>query len=111
MAGVIQDKVQQSHVEIREFKDRDYESKVEIENLNFPDQRGTVEEARYDDEHFDRTKYFDRRYVAEDPSTGRVVAHAHFNHMACNFHPDKYGMWIAIHPKWQRRGMGRFMSR
>ena len=100
------DKRAPMRVEIREFQPQDYERLVEISNRIEPEHRETVEEARYYDEHFDRSKYFFRRYVGVDPATRAVVATAECHHMPWNFHLQKYWTWIGVDPDWQRRGIG-----
>jgi GNAT superfamily N-acetyltransferase len=67
-----------------------------------------VDEARYEDDHFDK-KYFLRRWVGEDPKSGVVVAVAEMNHMPWTFHPQKFWMNVQVHPDSQRQGIGQAM--
>jgi GNAT superfamily N-acetyltransferase len=108
MATRTQEKGRPRRVEIRDFEPKDYPRIVEISNLLYPPHRWTVDEARYDDDHFDK-KYFLRRWVAEDPETRDVVGLAELSHMPWSFHPQKFWMDLDVHPDWQRRGIGRAM--
>lgn len=92
-------------VRIRPFDVRDYHGVVEVSNAVFPDRPGTVEEWRYDDEHYDK-KFVNERYVAEDPATGTIVGYAGIWHVAWAFDPHKFGSEVRVHPSHQRRGIG-----
>src|SRR5438309_5802386 len=95
-------------VEIRDFEPKDYPRMIEIANLLYAPHRFTEDEARFDDEHFDK-KYFFRRWVGENPKRGGVVAIAELHHMPWTFHPQKLWMDVQVHPEWQRRGIGQTM--
>jgi len=103
-----EEKVRSKRVEIRDFEPKDYPRIVEISNLLYPPHKWTVDEARYEDDHFDK-KYFLRRWVADDPGTREVVAVAELSHMPWSFHPQKFWMDLEVHPDWQRRGIGQAM--
>jgi len=92
-------------ITIRKFEERDYAGVVAVGNAIFPDRPGTVEEWRYDDEHYDK-KCVNERYVAEDRSSGTTLGYAGHWHMAWSFHPRKFGMEIRVHPDHQRNGIG-----
>jgi mycothiol synthase len=92
-------------VAIRDFQPKDYPPVVDIENLLYPEHPTTVEEERFDEENFDTKQYIRRRYVAVE-STGRVVGYASFNQMPTSYDPQRFGMWIGVHPDWQRKGFG-----
>lgn len=91
--------------QIREFQPNDYPAIAQIGNALYPDYRYSAEELRYDDEHFDRTKYLFKRYVVE--ADGRVVGYAEYHHMPNMFHPQKFWLWGGVHPDFQKRGIGR----
>ncbi|HEY5539481.1 MAG TPA: GNAT family N-acetyltransferase [Thermoplasmata archaeon] len=95
----------QAAVAIRDFQSEDYPAVVEISNLLFPDDPGTVEEAKWDDKHWDADRYVRRKYVAVEPG-GAVVGRASFNHIPVAFHPQRFAIWVAVHPEWQRQGIG-----
>ena len=97
-------------VAIREFQPEDYPALVEIENLLYPDNPTTAEEERYDDERFDKAKVFHRRLVGVDPASQAVVGAVSYGHMPWAFDPDRYEVWIGVHPRWQRRGIGRTLE-
>jgi mycothiol synthase len=94
-----------ANVTIRLFEERDYEGVVAVSNAVLPDRPGTVEEWRYDDEHYDK-KFVNERYVAEDRTSGTAVGYAGLWHTAWAFHPQKFGMEIRVHPDHQRKGIG-----
>ena len=100
------DKRAPMRVEIREFQPQDYERLVEISNRIEPEHRETVEEARFDDEQFDRRGFLHRRYIACDPGTGAVVGVAEYNHRPWEFDPLHFSMWIGVLPERQRGGIG-----
>lgn len=92
------------NLHIREFTTNDYDAIADIGNAIYPDYRYSAEEIRYDDEHFDK-KYLFKRYVAE--VSGRVVGYAEYNHMPSMFHPQKFWVYVGVHPDYQRQGIGR----
>jgi GNAT superfamily N-acetyltransferase len=92
-------------VDIRAFEDRDYGGVVAVSNAVFPDRPGTVEEWRYDDEHYDK-KFVNQRFVAEDPATGAIIGYAGMWQVAWAFHPQKFGSEIRVHPARAGRGVG-----
>ena len=108
MATRTKQRARPRRVEIRDFEPKDYPQMIEISNLLYAPHRWTVDEARYEDEHFDK-KYFHRRWVGEDPETARVVAIAEVHHMPWTFHPQKFWMDVQVHPGSQRQGIGQAM--
>ena len=96
-------------VTIRDFQPEDYPAIVEIENLSYPEHPATVEERRFEDETFDRKTYAWRRYVAVEPSTRTIIGEADYNHLPWAFDPARFGIWIAVHPQWRRRGIGSLL--
>lgn len=95
-----------AEIDIRPFEDRDYDAVVAVSNAIFPDRITTVDEVRYEDEHFDRTKYAWERCMAADRRTGASVAYAGVWHIPWNFHPRKFAMTIRVHPDLWGRGIG-----
>jgi len=95
-----------SPVAVRDFEPQDYPGIVEIANHVYPEHPTTVEEERFDDGAFDRAKYFWRRLVAVDADADRVVGDATFTHVPWAFDPHRFNVWVAVHPQWQRRGIG-----
>lgn len=92
-------------VAIRDLHPGDFPAVVEILNLLYPEHPTTVEEERFEEERFDRTKYVWRRYVAVD-SSDMAIGVAEFSHMTTAFDPRRFWMWIGVHPRWQRQGVG-----
>ena len=96
-------------VAIRDFQPEDYPAVVDIANLLFPDHTTTVSEERFHDERFDRGGFLRHRSVAVDAATDAVVGELSFNHMPWAFHPQRFSIWIAVHPQRHRQGIGRLL--
>ncbi len=94
---------------LRSFGEEDYDAATEIWNANFPDDRITANEWRYDDELFDETHYIRRQYVAVNEETQEVVGYGIISHTPGMFHPQKFRLDIVVHPEWQRRGAGSLL--
>ena len=90
---------------LRRFEPRDYPGAVAVVNAVFPDRQDTVEEWRYDDEHFD-PKCLHERYVAEDAGSGDVVGAGSIWNAPWAYHPRKFVADIRVAPRHQRRGIG-----
>jgi len=93
-------------VAIRDFRPEDYPALVAINNASFPDHPETEGEWRYEDEHFDRATYVQRRLVAVDRAAGDPVGFSDYSHMPWSFDPRRFQAWINVHPNAQRRGVG-----
>lgn len=95
-------------VRIRESQptDAEYEALVGISNALFPEYQSSAQELRYADQNFDTSKYLKKRYVAEDAITGRIAGHAEYRHRPSRFHPQRFQVWIEVHPHSQRQGIG-----
>ncbi len=102
-ASVDQERVR---VTIRDFHPQDYPATVQIGNLLFPEHPTTVEQEQFEDEHFDTKQYIYRQYVAAGPP-GAILGHARFHHMPNAYDPRRFAMWIAVHPQWHGKGVGR----
>lgn len=91
---------------IREMRPvlEDFAAVVEIDNAVDPEHRYTVEQFRYDYENFDTQKYILRYYLAEQE--GKVVGYACYHHMPYRFHPQRFWVWLAVHPAFQGQGIG-----
>lgn len=91
---------------IRDFSGsfEDFAAVVRIDNLCDPEHLYTVEEFRYDYEHFDTSKYVLRYYLAE--KDGEAVGYACYHHMPHRFHPQRFWIWIAVVPTSRRQGIG-----
>jgi len=91
-------------VTIRPF-DGEYEQLIAIQKAIDPDHFGTVEGWRFHDSNWPHDKFFRLRLVAETPD-GRIVGSGQVQHMPWQFHPDKYGLNVQVHPAHQRQGIG-----
>ena len=96
-------------VDVRPFEPKDYPAVVRIRNAVDSEHPTTVEERRHADEEYRGTRYVRRRYIAIDPSTDEVVGESEYYHLAWAFAPDRYGVWGAVHPDAQGRGLGAFL--
>lgn len=96
-------------VAIRDFEPGDYPSIVEINNLLYPEHPATVDETVFEDEQYDRSKYLWRRLVAMDASSRVVVGESTFHHIPWAFDPQRFQVWIGVHPQWQGRGIGALL--
>lgn len=90
-------------ITIRPFVPGDYERISEIHNLNFPQHAETAEEVRHYDEQRDQ-KFIHSRFVAEE--SGIVIGYGNFQHDSWQFHPQKFGVEVSVHPDFQHRGIG-----
>ncbi len=96
-----------SELSIRPFEDceHQYAALAQVESELFPDHPVTADTLRYDDHALDTTKFVLQRHMACLPQ-GDVVGHAVYHHMESLFHPQRFWLWIAVRPAWQRRGIG-----
>ncbi len=109
MPAVREETFQRSAVTLRDIQPEDYPAVVGISNLLFPDNPTTVEEERFEDERFDQAKIFRKRLVAVDASSG-IVGYLGYSHMPWAFHPDRYAVWVGVHPRFQKRGIGGLLA-
>jgi ribosomal protein S18 acetylase RimI-like enzyme len=97
---------------IRPFRDDDCASLARIRSAIQPDLPATPEEVRLDFNRIDRTRYISEWLVAQIPGpegNGEVVGEAAYRHSPWAYHPDKYAVWVGIHPAHQGRGIGTRM--
>ncbi len=95
-----------ARVDIREFRPEDYPSYVELLSQVEPEYPSTVEEVRYEDEHFDRSKYFFLRVVATRPGRDEVLGAAELQHSPWAFRPDRYWTWLGVRTDARGGGIG-----
>ena len=95
-------------VTIRDFMptDEDFAKTNRIDDANFPDYVQTLEESKHWYESLDTSRYARRRYMADLVGTGDTVAWVEWRHSVYSFDPDRYYMWLCVHPDHQRRGIG-----
>ncbi len=95
-------------VRVRSFRDEDYAHLASIGTASFPDSPVSEAEIRHNDGAWDHGRYWLVRFVAEEPS-GEVVGTGRMSHMAYEFHPQKYLMFLTVHPDRRRRGVGSIL--
>jgi GNAT superfamily N-acetyltransferase len=89
---------------VRDFAPGDYETWVAGSNRCYPDYTWTVKEMRHQDEVFDHTRFFKKRFVAEED--GKLVGGLELAHRPTRFHPDRYWWDLWVVPERRRRGHG-----
>jgi len=92
-------------VRLRPLGEGDFEALAEISTANFPDEPRTAAEARERYEKFDAARYV-REYVVALDGDGRVVGAGSYAHVPWSFHPDKYTVYVMVHPSRHRQGIG-----
>ena len=93
----------QTEIKIRPF-DGEYEQLIAIQKAIDPDEGGSVEGWRFDDDNWRHDRYFKERVVAE--RDGKVVGWGQVYQMPWQFHPEKFRMNLDVHPEFQRHGIG-----
>ena len=92
-------------VRLRSLRDGDFEALAEIATANFPDEPRTAAEARERYEKFDAER-FTREYVVALDAEERIVGSGVYAHVPWSFHPDKYTVYVIVHPTRHRQGIG-----
>lgn len=92
-------------VNLRPVAEGDFEALAEIATVNFPDEPRTAAEARERYEKFDAQRYV-REYVVAVDGDGRVVGSGTYAQVPWSFHPDKYTVYVMVHPSRHRQGIG-----
>ena len=83
-----------------------YEKGVALENLIYPDYKGTPESWERSDKHREE-KYFHQRYWLRDCEADRFIGFGACGHTFWAHHPDRYYLDIWIHPDFQLQGYGK----
>ncbi len=81
----------------------DYERAVRINAAIDPESHDSVEGWQHWDRERDPALQF-QRFVLE--AGGEAVAYGSFGHMDWSFDPDRYFIWLGVHPAHQRKGYG-----
>lgn len=89
---------------IRPFTPDDYEAFAMLRNAVYPEYPFSVDEWRHADRHRDPKCRF-ARFVAE--LDGLIVGASQYGNMTWMFHPQKFNVQLTVHPKLERRGIGR----
>ncbi len=91
------------NLNIRPHSQEDHPATLEIHNLNWPDETTTLQRRLEADAKRD-PRYVFERYVVE--LDRRVVAYGTINHHEWMFHPQKFVVYIQVHPQLQNQGIG-----
>jgi GNAT superfamily N-acetyltransferase len=91
---------------LRDFSygDADYAAVIAVDNACFPEYPGSLDEWKHDDA-VRPAHHIHHRWVAE--LDGRVVGFGSHHQFEGMFHPQKFGVFAAVHPAHQGRGVGR----
>lgn len=92
-------------VRLRPLQEKDFDALAEIATANFPEEPRTAAEARERYEKFD-AEHYTREYVVAVDRAGRVVGSGTYAHVPWSFHPDKYTVYVTVHPSRHREGIG-----
>jgi GNAT superfamily N-acetyltransferase len=96
-------------VRLRPF-DGEYEQLIAIQKAIDPDEGGNADEWRFHDAHWRDEipgvgRFWRLRLVAEAPG-GEIAGWGQVQNMPWQYHPDKYGLDLEVHPMHQRHGVG-----
>ena len=91
-------------ISIRPFED-EYAAVIAIQKAIDPDEEGSVEHWRFDDQQWRHDRYYKERLVAES-ADGEIVGWGQVFHMPWQFHPHRYCLSLDVHPARQRQGIG-----
>lgn len=83
-----------------------YEQGVALENLIYPDYKGTPENWERSDKHREE-KYFHERFWLRDCDQDRFIGFGTCGHTYWAHHPDRYYLDVWIHPDFQLQGHGK----
>jgi ribosomal protein S18 acetylase RimI-like enzyme len=95
-----------SLVRVRPFNfssSTDYRRVVAVSNAIDPEFQESVAAWQHWDQNRDPHHLF-RRYLLE--REGEVVAYGSYGHIEWSFQPDRYYLWVGVHPGQQRKGYG-----
>lgn len=89
--------------EFRSFTDADHEAAAEIYNLNWPDSPPQTAQQRRDNDarvHPERVFRRHAMFVGQ-----RLIGTVSYGHMEWAYHPDKYALYVMVHPQFQSQGV------
>lgn len=95
-----------AEVQLRGFRESDYEAIARIHTAVYPDSPSTADEVRRWVSEMAPGGVVSEWFVAEDLRTGEVAGYAWYHHTSWSFHPDKYRLRGYVHPAWEHRGIG-----
>ncbi len=92
---------------IRPFEEHDYPAIAEVLKAAWPDEAHSVAGLREGDRHAPEIKW--GRFVAEQD--GQVVGVAHYTQFEGMYHPQKFAVWVTVHPRFRSQGIGKALYR
>lgn len=95
-----------SDIWIRPLREDDHAALARVHNA-IDDMPATSDDMRREVERIDRTRFVSEWVIAEELATSEVVAYAGYRHAPWAYHPDKYRVFLYVHPDHQGRGIGR----
>jgi GNAT superfamily N-acetyltransferase len=90
---------------IRPFKatDEAYEAVAALDRAVYPDSADTAANLKHSDSIWD-SNYLRQQLVVE--MDGKIAAFAVYNERPWSYAPGRYGMYIMVHPDYERQGIG-----
>src|SRR5262245_40308356 len=91
---------------IRPFADTDddFRALADMQSAVYPDYPFSAAEMRHEDESWDHSRFFKRRWVAE--ADGAPTGWVQLNHSRHAFVPTTYWVDFGVRPEARRRGHG-----
>lgn len=74
------------------------EGVIELHNAIYPDYRTTLEELRFEDETWDHSKYFFKRWFSLKPRD-RAIGYGEASYSIMFFHPRMFRVHVDVHPE------------
>ena len=84
---------------------QDYQFLVETWNESFPEMAITIEKRKHFDHNFDREKFLEKRYIAENQQ-GKLLGYYTVHHMPEMHHPQKFGFFLVVEKTSRCQGVG-----
>lgn len=95
-----------AHLTLRPFTKDDYPAIAELMGAVWPEYPTAPEALAHDDgTNPEYIKW--NRLVAEEG--GKIVAQADYTQFPGMYHPQKFGLWVSVHPEHRQRGIGKLL--
>ncbi len=110
--GYLKTTMDRATYSVRPAGEPDFEAVARINTALQPEIPDTAEDIRHwDDIQSKAPGRFRLKLAVEENRSGSVVAWGELGHTWSNFHPDKYRVFVAVHPEQKHRGIGRELYR
>lgn len=91
---------------IRSFTQDDYPAIAELLTAVWPEYPTTAEAMAHDDGTNPQYIRWNRLVALED---GKIVGQAEYTQFLGMYHPQKFGLWVSVHPLHRQRGIGKLL--